>query len=162
MGTKGFRMATKQEILDSALAICAENNLEDTVVAQFTELLQPKRGGAQFNIEDVTKTNEADEITHILDSTFNVFLPVYDEDGEPLFYEKPDTQLGWSRFSRAAEKTRKDREKSFKATEKGIFKDLMADEITSDEAKDLMAKANTKRETVIIPEDIAELILEVE
>lgn len=138
-------MATKKEVFAAAIEICTELELGEQAVAAFTELLEPKKGGAQFNIEDVTRCDDNGEITHILDSVFNAWLPTYDADGEPTFYEKPDTELGWSRFSRAAEKARKDREKAFKATEKAVFTDVMGGVITPDEAKVHMDAAEAER-----------------
>jgi len=147
-------MATKKEIYLSAIEICNDLELGEDAIAKFTALLEPKKGGAAFNIEDVTTVDDQGVITHILDSIFNVMVPVYDEAGEPNFYAKPDTELGWSRFSKAAEKSRKDREKAFKATEKAVFADVMAGAISPDEAKELMEAANVERTTVVVPEDL--------
>jgi len=146
-------MATKSEIFTAAIAICTELNLGDVATAKFTELLEPKKGGAQFNIEDVTMSEDG-TITHILDSVFGVWVPVFDDEGNENFYAKPDTELGWSRFSKAAEKSRKDREKVFKATEKATFADVMAGEITPDDAKEVMAEAETARHDIVVPEDL--------
>jgi len=147
-------MATKKEIFESAMTICNELNLGEDAVAKFTELLEPKKGGAAFNIDDVVTRDEDGNITHILDSIFNVMVPVYDADGEPNFYAKPDTELGWSRFSKAAEKSRKDREKTFKATEKAVFADLLAGLIDAERAKSLMEEAEAARKEVIIPDGL--------
>jgi len=145
---------TKKEVFTRAIEICNELELGEDAIAKFTVLLEPKKGGAQFNIEDVTTVDADGAITHILDSVFNVMIPVYDAEGNENFYAKPDTELGWSRFSKAAEKSRKDREKQFKATEKAVFSDVMGGEVTPDEAKELMADAETLRKTVIIPEGL--------
>jgi len=147
-------MATKKEIFESALVICEELALGAEAVTKFTELLEPKRGGAQFNIEDVTTVDADGTITHILDSVFNVMVPVFDDEGNENFYAKPDTELGWSRFSKAAEKSRKDREKVFKATEKASFSDVMSGAITPDEAKEIMAEAEAARKEVVIPDGL--------
>ena len=147
-------MATKKEIFESALVICEELELGEDAVKAFTELLEPKKGGAQFNIEDVTIMDENGVITHILDSVFNVMVPVFDDEGNENFYAKPDTELAWSRFSKAAEKSRKDREKAFKATEKAVFADVMGGDITPEEAKELMATAETERTTVVVPDGL--------
>ena len=96
-------------------------------------------------------TDDEGNITHILDSVFSVYLPVFNEDGEPNFYEKPDTELGWSRYSRAAEKVRKEATKAFKATEKAVLKDLIDGEITSDEAK---AQLEAAKIDISIPEGL--------
>jgi len=147
-------MATKKEVFESALVICTELKLGDEAIAAFTELLEPKKGGAQFNIEDVTEVDAEGVITHILDSVFDVMVPVFDAEGNPNFYEKPDTELGWSRFSKAAEKSRKDREKTFKATEKAVFTDVMSGDVSPEEAKELMAEAEAARKEVIIPDGL--------
>ena len=149
-------MATKKEVFESAMAICTELELGDEAVKQFTDLLEPKKGGAAFNIDDVVTRDEDGVITHILDSVFNVMVPVYDAEGEANFYAKPDTELGWSRFSKAAEKSRKDREKTFKATEKAVFADVMSGAVSPDEAKELMATAEEARKNVVIPEGLTD------
>jgi len=145
---------TKLETYEAGLAICNELDLGEAAIAKFTELLKPKKGGAQFNIEDVTTFDENGVLTHILDSVFNVLVPVFDDEGNENFYAKPDTELAWSRFSKAAEKSRKDREKAFKATEKAVFADVMGGDITPEEAKELMATAETERTTVVIPDGL--------
>ncbi len=145
---------TKLEIFESALKICEDLELDDVAVAKFTDLLKPKKGGAQFNIDEVTRKDDAGTVTHIIDSVFNVWLPVYDEAGEANFYEKPDSELGWSRFSRAAEKARKDAEKLFKATEKATFADVMAGELSPEDAKEIMAEAELKRRTLVMPDGL--------
>ena len=147
-------MATKAEVFASAIEICNELDLGEAAIAKFTTLLEPKKGGAQFNIEDVTEVDADGTITHILDSVFNVMVPVFDEEGNENFYAKPDTELGWSRFSKAAEKSRKDREKTFKATEKAVFSDVMSGDVTPDDAKELMAEAEALRTTVVIPDGL--------
>ncbi len=146
-------MASKREVFESAISICTELELGDEAVKAFTELLEPKKG-AQFNIEDVTTTDKKGVVTHILDSVFNVMVPVFDDEGNENFYAKPDTELAWSRFSKAAEKSRKDREKAFKATEKAVFSDLMAGEITPEDAKGLMETAEASRKAVVIPDGL--------
>ena len=151
---KDIIMATKLEVFNSAIEICNTLELGEEATKQFTTLLEPKKGGAQFNIEDVTEKDAEGVITHILDSVFNTMIPVFDDEGNENFYAKPDTELGWSRFSKAAEKSRKDREKTFKATEKAVFADVMGGEITPDDAKELMEAAEATRTTVIIPDGL--------
>ena len=153
-------MATKKEIFASAIEICNELNLGEAAIARFTTLLEPKKGGAQFSIEDVTMTDDEGTITHILDSVFGAFVPVFDEEGNENFYAKPDTELGWSRFSKAAEKSRKDREKTFKATEKAVFADVMAGVVTPEDAKVVMAEAEEARKAVVIPEGLNTVAVE--
>ena len=92
--------------------------------------------------------------THILDSVFNAWVPLHDDAGEPNFYEKPDTELGWSRFSRAAEKARKDAEKQFKATEKATFADVMAGDLAPEDAKEIMVEAEAQRKSLEVPSDL--------
>ena len=147
---------TKKEVLAEALLICENHGVPAEAVKALTTLLEPKKGGAAFNIDDVAVRTEDGEVTYILDSVFKVWMPVYDADGEANFYEKPDTELGWSRFSRAAEKARKDAEKTFKATKDAIFSDLMAGEVEAAEAQTLMEEAEVARKSFELPEGTTE------
>jgi len=147
---------TKRELHEAVMNVCEEFNLPENVKAKLDELTAPKKGGTKVSIEDITLTDDEGNITHILDSVFGVYIPVFDENGEPNFYEKPDTQLGWSRFSKMAEKARKEAEKKFKATKEAVFTDLLAGNISNDEAQELIsnAEAEKKEATKTIPEGV--------
>jgi len=147
-------MATKKEIYAAATDICEQYGIEGAGKDALLAILEPKKGGAKFEIGDVTCTDEDGTITHILDSVLKVWMPVYDAEGEANFYEKPDTELGWSRFSRVAEKLRKDAEKAYKATKDAVLNDLLAGEIEQEDAKQLMEDAEANRKNYIIPDDV--------
>jgi hypothetical protein len=147
---------TKKELHAEVMKVCEEFNLPEEVKAKLDALTAPKKGGAKVSIEDITLTDDEGNITHILDSVFGVYIPVFDESGEPNFYEKPDTQLGWSRFSKMAEKVRKEAEKKFKATKDAIFADLLAGSISNDEAQELLKEAEEAKKAAMktIPEGV--------
>ena len=129
---------SKKETLALVLAVLSAHKVEDKVVAEITALLEPKKGGAVLDINEIAKFEDG-ELTHIMDSVTGVFMPLYDEDGNENFYAKPDTQLGWSRLSRASEKARKEAEKAKKASTKAIMDDVLDGNITPEEAKELLA-----------------------
>ena len=142
---------TKKELFEAVQEVCTKHEIDGEARQELEALVKPKKGGAKVDLADITLTDEDGNITHILDSVFSVYLPVFNEDGEPNFYEKPDTELGWSRYSRAAEKVRKDATKVFKATEKAVLKDLIDGEITGDEAKEQLEAAKVE---ISIPEGL--------
>jgi len=144
-------MATKLEIYSSAMELCEAQGASETLVAGLTALLEPKKAGAQFVLEDIAVIVDG-VASHILDSVLKVWVPVFDEEGNENFYAKPDTELGWSRFSKAAEKQRKDNEKTFKATKDAVLSDLMAGNIDAEEAQATMADAEIARKEHTAPE----------
>ena len=146
-------MATKKELFEGAMEIAERHQLPAEAVAELKALLEPKKGGGKFEIDDVACRDEDGTVTYILDSVLKVWVPVYDAEGEPNFYEKPDTELGWSRFSRTAEKARKDAEKQYKATKDAVLKDLLAGEIDQESAKETMEAAEVARKTYELPEN---------
>ncbi|MCI4435921.1 MAG: hypothetical protein JHC33_03815 [Ignisphaera sp.] len=129
---------SKKETLALVLAVLSAHKVEDKVVAEITALLEPKKGGAVLDINEIAKFEDG-ELTHIMDSVTGEFMPLHDEDGNENFYAKPDTQLGWSRLSRASEKARKEAEKAKKASTKAIMDDVLDGNITPEEAKELLA-----------------------
>lgn len=135
-------MATKAEIFKSVLAICEKHDVPATIVAELAEVLKPKTGGAQVNLEEVTKTNKNGEITELLCSVSGVFLPATTE----FFYEDKSGKgiNGLRRLSRQAEAIRKDFTRTQKASEKAIMEDVLNGDLTVDEGKEAIAalKAN--------------------
>ena len=143
---------TKKEMFAQAMDIADKYQLSDEVKAELRALLEPKKGGGKFDIDEVSCREADGTVTHILDSVLKVWVPIFDGEGEPNFYEKPDTELGWSRFSRTAEKLRKDAEKKFKASKDAILQDLLQGAVTPEEAKVLMEEATEARKTYVLPE----------
>jgi len=143
---------TKKELYAEVSAILEKHGVEGEAKEQLLALVEPKRGGQRFDIDEVACLDENGTVTHILDSVLHIWVPVYDEDGEPNFYEKPDTELGWSRFSRTAEKLRKEAEKTFKATKEGVLQDLLAGEIDNAQAAAILEEAEAARKSLEAPE----------
>ena len=148
---------TKKELFERVGEICKEYGVSEEGTAALLALVEPKKGGARVDINDIACFDEDGTATHIFDSVLKVWVPVFDAEGEPNFYEKPDTELGWSRFSRAAEKARKDAEKAYKATKDAVLNDLLSGEIDQETAKQLMEDAETARKEYALPEDFETL-----
>ena len=144
---------SKKELHAEVGSICEKYGVAEDATNALLALVEPKRAGVKFEIDDIACKDEDDNVTHILDSVLKVWVPVYDSEGEPNFYEKPDTELGWSRFSRAAEKARKDAEKAYKASKDAILTDLLAGEIDQETAKSAMEEAEAARKSYALPED---------
>jgi hypothetical protein len=143
---------TKKELYAAVSDIVEKYGIEGEAKNELLALVEPKKAGARFDIDEVACRDEEGTVTHIFDSVLHVWIPVYDTDGEANFYEKPDTELGWSCFSRLAEKLRKENEKKFKATKEAVLNDLLNGAITQEEGKQLLEEAEEARKTFVIPE----------
>lgn len=147
---------TKKEVFEAVSEILANHEqLETAMGKEIIALVEPKKGGAKVDINDIACFDENGNVTHILDSVLKVWVPVYDENGEANFYEKPDTELGFSRFTRLAEKLRKDAIKKFNATKNAVLNDMLEDNITNEEGKQLLADAEAAKTTFELPEGFA-------
>ena len=145
---------SKKELYAEVQNICDTFGIEGEAREKLVALVEPKRAGIKFDIDEIACKDENDVVTYILDSVFQKWIPIYDDEGEPNFYEKPDTELGWSRFSRAAEKARKTAEKTYKATKDAVLTDLLNDRSTQEEAKAIMEQAEAGRKSLEIPADL--------
>ena len=144
---------TKKELFAEVGALCAKYEIADEAKAELLALVEPKRGGAKVDIEDIVCRDDEGEITHILDSVLKVWVPILNDEGEDNFYVKEETELGYSRFCRMAEKLRKDAEKTFKATKEAVLTDLLAGDVDQEAAKEILADAESARKILTIPED---------
>jgi hypothetical protein len=139
-------MATKKEIFEtvttSVSALCDEhkvaNKFREKLMDILTANLAPKASGASINLDEVTKKDEAGNITEIQCSVSGVFLPATKE----FFYEDKagkgivgldGTHL--KRLSRQAESIRKQHIKTLAATEKAIMADVLDGAMTPEEGK---------------------------
>lgn len=134
-------MATKKELFDTVSketeALCVQHKTS----TKFNEALQviialnlePKAGGATVNIDEVTKKNEAGEITEIQCSVSGVFLPATAE----FFYEDKAGKgiNGLKRLSRQAESVRKTYIKTVSTSEKAIMSDVLDQVLTPEAGK---------------------------
>ncbi len=147
-------MATKKEILEEATALTVKHNTPAAFNTALLELLAVKTGGGSFNIDDVAVLDGEGKPVFILDSIFNKWVPVLDHAGKDVFYVKPDTTLGYSRWARVSESTRKAAEKVFKATKDAVFKDLMGGKIDQPAAQKLMDTAETAKKNLVVPAEL--------
>lgn len=133
-------MATKKEVFESAIALCEANKASDALVAGLTDLLAPKSGGASINLDEVTRKDEEGNVTEILCSVSNVWLPATVE----YFYaEKAEGKgiNGLKRVSKQGESIRKAATKVLNATEKAIMTDILSGEMTPKEGQKALTAA---------------------
>ncbi len=147
-------MATKKEIFESAQALITKHRTPEAFNTELLALLEVKTGGGSFNIDDVAVLDGEGKPVFILDSIFNKWVPVLDGEGKDVFYVKPDTTLGYSRWARVSESTRKAADKVFKATKDAVFKDLMGGKIDQPAAQKLMDLAEKAKSTLVVPAEL--------
>ena len=146
-------MATKKELFENVTSavtkLCEEANVSKKVqaglTAIFEEHLAPKSGGQSVNLDEVTRKDADGNITEILCSVSDVWLPATEE----FFYldksGKGITDAGLKRVSKQGEATRKRFLKEQNASEKAIVADFMSGAITPDESKKLLEELKTKK-----------------
>lgn len=128
---------TKKEIFERASELCVEHKANKNLVSALTELLEPKKGGATVNVEDVY--TEVKGVKYLQCSVSGKWLEATIEN----FYEDLGNENnkfgGLKRLSRAAEAARKKATASKKATEKAVMEDLLAGAITADKGQEILA-----------------------
>lgn len=133
-------MATKKEIFEQVLAACENHKASKGLVADLTALLEPKKGGASVNVEDVFVPKAKDGKAYLLCSVSNKWMEATAEN----FYEDLGNENnkfnGLKRLSRAAEAARKKAISLKNATEKSVMADLLAGAITAEEGNKIIAK----------------------
>ena len=125
---------TKQEIFNSVLVVLEKHNASKNLVAELTTLLEPKKGGASINVEDVYVAKAQDGKAYLQCSVSGKWMEATIEN----FYEDAAENNkfgGLKRLSRAAEAARKQAIAAKKATEKAVMTDLLAGVITKEEAQ---------------------------
>ena len=135
-------MASKKSILENVVVILAANGVSSDakLYKELVETLEPKKGGASVNTEDVYVANAKDGKAYLLCSVSGLWLEATADN----FYEDLGNESnkfgGLKRLSRAAEAARKKAVGAKKATEKAVMDDLLAGNITAEEGKDIIAK----------------------
>ena len=128
-------MATKQEIFNQVLELCETHKASKNLVAALTELLEPKKGGASINVEDVFVAKAADGKAYLQCSVSGKWMEATADN----FYEDLGNESnkfnGLKRLSRAAEAARKKASATKKATEKAVMTDLLAGVISKEQAQ---------------------------
>jgi len=143
----------KKELHAEVEAICTRHAINDEAKAELLKLVQPKKGGARIDIAEIAVFDENGVVAFILDSYIDKWVPLHDAEGNENFYAQEDKELGWSRFSRTAEKARKDSVKKFKATKDAVLTDVMSEAISQAEARELMEAAEEGKSVWELPED---------
>lgn len=134
-------MASKKDLLLTVTGILAVNGIsEDSkVYKELVEALEPKKGGASLNTEDVFVAKAADGKAYLLCSVSGLWMEATTEN----FYEDLGNENnkfgGLKRLSRAAEAARKKAVTTKKATEKSVMEDLLAGNISAEEGKAIIA-----------------------
>jgi hypothetical protein len=131
-------MASKKEIFDSAMEICTKHKVAAKFVAELTDLLEPKSGGASIDLSTVTKVDGNGNVTHIQCSLSDVWLPAnseffYDDKSGKGIQGTDGSML--KRVSKQGEAIRKQYQKSIAASEKAIMTDVLNGDIKPEEGK---------------------------
>jgi hypothetical protein len=137
-------MATKKELNAAVIALCTQHKAPEALTKALDELTRPGKGGASVNVEDVFVAKAKDGKAYLLCSVSNLWMEATAEN----FYEDASENNkfgGLKRLSRAAESARKKAIGIKKATEKAVMDDLLAGNITREEA-------NKKLETIPAPD----------
>lgn len=132
-------MASKKEIFAQAVVILLKHNASKGLIAEISAILEPKKGGMSVNIEDVFVPKAKDGKAYLLCAVSGLWLEASVEN----FYE--DTTEGnkfggIKRLSRLAEGARKKAIAAKRATESAVMQDMLAGNITSEEAKAQLTK----------------------
>lgn len=129
--------------------VLAEAKVNEEVVTRVNGILstyvEPKKGGAAFDLDKVTRKDKEGNITHILDVSGVAFLPATLDN----FYEAKNggIQVGeksLKRQSRLGEKLRKEQEKTTKASEKAIMQDVLDGKMRPEVAKKKIEELKAK------------------
>jgi hypothetical protein len=133
---------TKKEQFERAMQICDTHNVSNKVKAEFTELLEPKKGGQAADIESIVKRDEAGNVVELQCQASMVWLPAdleyFTKDiGSKIINEAGDTLY---KISRQAQKIRSEAVKTFKASKDAIVFDVLEGVISSEDGKAMIGK----------------------
>lgn len=133
--TKSPRIRMRDDVIN----ILESMNVSKKAIEAVKEYMTPKKG-AVLDLDSVTKRDpNSGAITEIQCSLSGVWLPAT----EDYFYKKEGTTLGFDRNSKQATKLKLDHNKKVAGTKQNVFNDLLAGNITADEAKKVVADAES-------------------
>jgi hypothetical protein len=132
-------MASKKDILAEVLEICEKHNASKNLIAELTLALEPKKGGASLNIDDVFVANAKDGKAYLLCSVSGLWMEATADNFYEDLVNENNKFGGLKRLSRAAEAARKKAIQVKKATEKSVMEDLLAGNITAEAGKEIIA-----------------------
>lgn len=148
---KGNTMTKKEihlSVVAAATALCDANKIPETfktkLVAVLDEHLEPKKGGgAPVNLDEVTRKNEAGQVTEILCQKANVWLPATAD----FFYEDKSEKgiIGTDgkslrRLSLQGETVDREHKKAVIASKNAILEDLGSSDLDPAQIPALQAK----------------------
>lgn len=132
-------MASKKEIFTQVVAVLEKHKASKELIAEISAIVEPKKGGMSVNVEDVYVPKAKDGKAYLLCSVSGLWLEATADN----FYEDASEGNkfgGLKRLSRAAEAARKKAISVKKATEAAVMQDMLAGNISADEAKAKLAK----------------------
>lgn len=139
-------MASKADIFKSAMEVCTKYKASKELVADLTELLKPRSGGAITNWDEVTKKDADGNVTEILCSVSNKWLPATAD----FFYT--DTQGKGcpgtdklKRLSKQGETIRRQHAKTIVATERAVMADILSGDMDVQKGKAMIDKARATK-----------------
>ena len=143
---------TKKELHEAITGLLA-GKVDEETLAQVDELLKPKVGGGKANPEDYTVFDAEGNPVYIFCNVHKKWEPVADEEGNLLFKEDPKSKNGYRRYCIEGDKQWNDRAKAYRATKEAITQDLINEEITAAETRELLAQAEADRKAPLERED---------
>ena len=143
---------TKKELHEAITGLLA-GKVDEETFAQVDELLKPKVGGGKASPEDYTVFDAEGNPAYIFCNVHKKWEPVFDEEGNPLFKEDPKSKNGYRRYCIEGDKQWQERAKAFKASKEAITQDMLNEEITPAEARQLIEEAEAARKEPFVRED---------
>ena len=123
--------------------ILGKYEVEEALVKELTELLEPGKGGQRVNIDEITR-KDGDDITHIKCRYSGAWLPANSE-----YFPKDSNSkivgtdgVALYTVSKAALKIRQETQKAYAASKEAITNDLLDGNITPEDARAALAEIN--------------------
>jgi len=130
---------TKKEMYAQAMDILANAKVSDEVVAQFKELLEPKRAGMTVDLDAITRRDEDGNLLEVQDRLSGLWFPATEE----YFYKdtKSDRLVNAEGYSiypvaKAADKLKKQAKKTYEASKQAILTDVLNEVISPLDGKE--------------------------
>ena len=130
---------TKKEVFTQAMDILANAEVSEEVVAQFKELLEPKRAGMTVDLDAITRRDEDGNLVEVQDRLSGLWFPATEE----YFYRdtKSDRLMNADGFpiypvAKAADKLKKQAKKTYEASKQAILTDVLNEVISPMDGKE--------------------------
>ena len=138
---------TKLKLHETVLEICATHKASAKLVAALSDLTKPKAGGSS-DVNDYTVfAEDGKTVEYIFCTVHKKWEPIVAVDAEDkefdLFKTSDKTKNGFERECIDGAKAWKTAAKARKTSKDGIMQDLLEEEISGTEAKELIAKLET-------------------